>query len=370
MKIVQIIDKLTVGGAQRLLITFAREVQHRDVDLTVVVLWSNPRQTLVDELERVGARVTIMPATRSTDLKRLSQLIRFFRHERFDVICTHLFQAGILGAILGKVTNTPVVSILHNISMPNGNLRSRVWRSMIRRGSSRVVAVGAMVAEAHQNWLLPTSCDVLPNPVEPIESLSAATRAEIRSELLGSHGDTLVLSVGIVSPQKAYVDLVEAISELCKKNNRIVLAIVGGGRDHNVAVVKAKIDELGLGDNVILLGMRDDVQMLLGAADLFVSSSHWEGLPIAVLEAMAAGLPIVATSVGDVPRAVVEGTGLLVPPAQPEALRGAIRQLLDNPELRVEFGEAAKRFVTQHHDPTVWVDRQLALFSDAIADMG
>lgn len=115
-----------------------------------------------------------------------------------------------------------------------------------------------------------------------------------------------------------------------------------------------------------MVGARDDIPRILPAADLFVSSSYLEGLPIAILEAMAAGLPVVATTVGDIPRVVVEGTGVVVPPHQPAQLASAINRLLDDPAQLRTMGLAARQHVAVHHSPAVWVDQLMKMYINAV----
>lgn len=367
MRIAQVIDKLTAGGAQKLLVTFAEQARERDVELTVVVLWSNPRPAIVNDLESLGATVKILPGRGVANLRRLLQMIRYFRAQRFDVICTHLFHSDILGAITGLITRTPVITTLHNITMPDGAVRTFVWRNLVRRTAYCVVAVGQTVAAAHKNWLGSTRHEVLLNPVQSVRKHPPKQCTELRAALMGDPENTLILAVGMVAPQKAYTDLVEACSTICQPGSRNFVAIAGDGKLKDLTLLNEKIDELGLRDRVRVLGVRDDVPLLLSAADLFVLSSHWEGLPVAVLEAMSAGLPVVATRVGDVEHIIVDGVGVLVPPGQPTELRAAIVKMLDDPGQRQRCGRAAQEYVVRHHDPAIWLSRQLELFSEAIA---
>ncbi|MGH2524638.1 MAG: glycosyltransferase, partial [Anaerolineales bacterium] len=180
-------------------------------------------------------------------------------------------------------------------------------------------------------------------------SLAAAERAAIRAELAGDPARPLLVAVGRLSHQKGYGDLLTAFATLRQTHPHAALIIAGGGGRH--AELSAQIASLHLDHHAWLLGARNDVPRLLAASDIFVSASHWEGLPVAVLEAMAAGLPIVATSVGDVPRVVSAEAGLIVPPHQPDLLAGALRTLLDNPVQRQRLGEAARAYVTRNHSP-------------------
>jgi glycosyltransferase involved in cell wall biosynthesis len=154
--------------------------------------------------------------------------------------------------------------------------------------------------------------------------------------------------------------LLEAFAEVHTHTPEAFLAIAGAGELQGE--LNARLERLGLTGHARFLGGRGDVPQLLRASDVFVSSSLWEGLPVAVLEAMAAGLPIVATHVGEVPLTVVEGTGLLTPPAQPQPLAAALQSLLADPARREAMGRAALAHVERHHSPASWLDQHLALY--------
>jgi len=126
--------------------------------------------------------------------------------------------------------------------------------------------------------------------------------------------------------------------------------------------IRSLISRLSLEKNVLLLGARQDVPRLLAASDLYVSSSHWEGLPLAILEAMMAGLPVVATDVGDIPRLITADTGLVIPPHQPRAIAEAIAELLRDPGQLREMGAAARARAMQDYSPRVWMERLLNLY--------
>jgi glycosyltransferase involved in cell wall biosynthesis len=137
---------------------------------------------------------------------------------------------------------------------------------------------------------------------------------------------------------------------------------VGRGEQRNA--IEAAIARLGLGDRVQLLGLRRDVPRLLAASDVFASAAAWEGMPVAVLEAMAAGLPIVATAVGDVPRVVDESCGTLVPPGRPDQLGAALDRVLADSGLRIRQGEAGRRRVARHFGAHAWSSRLIELYRE------
>ncbi|MBI4768867.1 MAG: glycosyltransferase, partial [Chloroflexi bacterium] len=190
-------------------------------------------------------------------------------------------------------------------------------------------------------------------------------RAALRAEIAGDPTRPLLISVGRLTPPKAFDVLLSAFALVRSQKPEARLIIVGGGSLYDE--LAAQIKTLGLEGSAMLLGERDDIPRLLAAGDMFVSSSVREGLPLAILEAMTAGLPVVATRVGDVPEAVVAGTGALVPPGQPTALADAIASLLDHPGQMRAAGEAAQAHACRNYSTAQWFEQQLAVYQEICA---
>jgi glycosyltransferase involved in cell wall biosynthesis len=121
-----------------------------------------------------------------------------------------------------------------------------------------------------------------------------------------------------------------------------------------------------LDDAIRCLGVRSDVPQLLAASDIFVSSSHWEGLPVAILEAMMAGLPIVATAVGDVPKVITPEAGIIVSPHQPDCLAEALDNLINAPEKARAMGNAARARAIQEYSLDTWMKRHIVVYEAAL----
>jgi len=303
------------------------------------------------------------------DVRQIWRLGAVFRRENFDIVHTHLSRAHILGAFWGQWTSTPMVGTLHSTGEERRLYNRRRFLAetwALKYGARRVIAVGHSVAGAHRERLAPRSVDVIPNAVTPVSTLSEHERTELRRELTGATQRPLLIAVGRLLPPKAYPDLLTAMRLVIEKRPDAYLAIVGGGEAFDDLL--AQIKTLSLSGNVALLGERGDVPRLLAAADLFVSSSQREGLPLAVLEAMSAGLPVVATAVGDLPRLVTPQRGVLVPVHQPKALADALLALLADTQRARACGMAGKAYVLQEHDPQVWVNRLLALYEQVLAE--
>lgn len=362
MRVAQTIDSLHVGGAEKLLVTFAAVARPRDVRVVVISLRHDPGSPIPAELRALGADVATFPARSLLDLRRLGQVVRFLRRERVDVLHTHLTYANIVGVLAGRLAGIPVVATLHSAGLePRHHALIHQFEAWaLRIGARRVIAVGDAVAVAHRPRLGRTPITVIPNAVAAAPTLAPAERTALRARLVGDPARPLLISVGRLSALKGHFDLLDAFAALHATHPTAALAIVGDGPLR--AELAAKIKGLELTGHAVLPGTRSDVPALLAASDLYVSSSHVEGLPVSVLEAMAAGLPVVATSVGDVPQVVVEGTGIVVPARDPAALAAALRTLLDDPGRMRVMGAAARAHVTCHYSPEAWGDRLLEVY--------
>jgi glycosyltransferase involved in cell wall biosynthesis len=228
--------------------------------------------------------------------------------------------------------------------------------------TDRIVAVGWETAKTHAERLGSRHIDVIPNAVGPPQVLSDAEREAVRKELGLQPESLLVLAVGRLHPQKAFPDLLRSFALLKNQFPHAQLRIAGPGRLRGE--LEALLHELDLDDRVEFLGRRRDVETLLAASDVYVSSALWEGLPLATLEAMAAGLPLVVTDVGDVPRIVTADTGTLVEPGDVSQMTHALVRVLSDQELRRSQGEAARRHAIEEYGSELWADRLLALYED------
>lgn len=369
MKIAHIIDSLYYGGAQKLEVIFAREIQRMpEHTLTIISLFESGENNFQKDLESAGANVVTFHADQGLkDISRWKNLYHYLSKEKFDVIHSHLLYANIMGAGLGFLTNTPVVASIHNErydANENKKIRRQIERFFLKRLCTRLIAVGYAVQNSQAARFSPKAMVVIPNAISQERVLSPEDRVEKRKSLIGEGTGRIVISVGALINQKGYFDLVEAFSQVISVRPNSYLIIAGDGplKDQ----LNTQIMKYGLTRSVFLLGERHDIPELLSASDLYVSSSHWEGLPIAVLEGMIAGLPIVATDVGDISRVVVEGTGVVVPPGQPGELSRAILGYLAEESGLFKAGKNARKFVADNYNARDWVEDIIKLYVEAI----
>jgi glycosyltransferase involved in cell wall biosynthesis len=366
MRIIQIIDTLRTGGAQALLLTFAKEMQARGQSLAVISLDEPCDSPVETQLRGLSARLAYAPGKGLFDLPRLLRLVRMLRTERADGVHSHLTYANILGSLAGWLAGLPAIATIHSEAPDPGRAnraRYLVETLALRRFAGQVIAVGTRVEAGQRRRLGTGKVIAVPNAISIPLSLSAAERAELRGEILGQAEGPLLIAVGRLSPEKGYLDLLEAFARLHTEFPGVRLIVAGDGVLKES--LQTSIRDFGLEGSVSLLGWRSDVLRLLSASDLFVSASRWEGLPLAVLEAMGCALPVVATAVGELPDTVTPETGLLVPAGQPLELACAMRVLLVDSQRLSRMGLAARERVQRHYHSRIWADRLLEVYSQA-----
>jgi glycosyltransferase involved in cell wall biosynthesis len=365
LRVAQIIDMLNIGGAQKQLVVLASHANINNVILTVVSLGSGDDRIICDKLSALGIRIVRFPAPKLLNIQRILLLIKYLYKEKFDIIHTHLSYANILGLICGYFVGIPVISTLHSTGhrLEQGNyIRDHLENILLRLFAKRIIAVGYKVEETYRSRIKNRVIDIIPNGVDVPLPLSPAQRLRVRKSITDNHTDLILISVGRLDYPKAYDDLILAFADYHALHSDTILVIVGDGP--LFPVIKKQVSDLQLNSCVQLVGARDDVPQLLAASDIYVSSSIWEGLPMAILEAMMAGLPIIATNVGDIPRMVTPDIGILVPPRQPNKIVEGLDRLTQAPKLRHKMGMAAQEHAIKNFSADKWIDRIVNVYCE------
>jgi glycosyltransferase involved in cell wall biosynthesis len=283
------------------------------------------------------------------DLRGLVRLTSFLRSEPYQIIHTHTSKAGFVGRLAARLAGVPViVHTAHGFAFHEDSPASvRRFYSALERLASQWCDRIVTVSEFHRTWAIelgicsPRRIVAIPNGIAEVVRNREIGLAEVRREMGARHDDLVILSMARLAPDKGLEYLIEAAAILPRTGRRIRIVIAGDGPDRDR--LEQLAGRLGVTDRVAFLGFREDVGDLLAASDLVVLPSLREGLSIALLEAMAAGKPIVASSIGS-QREVASRADMarLVRPADALALSEAIVRLTGDEALMARLGASAR----------------------------
>jgi glycosyltransferase involved in cell wall biosynthesis len=341
LRVLTLTDCLSsVGGAERLAVKMTIGLDPDRFERYLCATRRNTPPAFLDELADANVHVLQLDRESRYQLRPWWRLIRLLRRERIDVVHAHKVGSNLWGSVLGRIARVPViVAHEHSWSFEGEPFRRLLDRELIARLANTIIAVSQEDRRRMETIerIPARQITVIPNGIEPLP----APTADVRAELGIGPDDPVVGTVTVLRPEKALDVLVEAIALLRPRLPSLHLVIAGGGVE--MERLRALVAERGLEQTVHLLGTRHDVANVLHAVDVAVICSLREGTPLALLEYMAAGLPVVATRVGGLPDVVVDGvTGLIVSPGSAPALADALERLLGDPELRAQMGAAGR----------------------------
>ena len=343
------------GGAEALLRTFADYVGNTDHELHVICL-SDLGPEVRATLTAAGLGFTELPARRLIDPGRFVRLVKALRG--FDVVQTNLLSPNVLGVLAARALGIGSVAILHNEkSYGDSHLyHGKAEGLTLGKLADRVVAVGPRTQIARQEFLPGVEIHVLPNAVAPGPRPTDDERRALRAEVMTDPDGYMLLNVGRLHPQKAQDALIDSLPSVLERIPNAELVVVGSGDLHEPLAKQAA--DLGLTDRVNLTGARTDARELMAACDMFVLPSSWEGLPVAMLEAMEAGVPVLASAVGDVSSVLGDDAGWTLPGNTPEAIAAGIIEVYQAPDIADRVAEAQAR-VAQDFNADRWAEEML-----------
>ncbi len=340
----------------------------RTADVSVMAWATEPGQRILDRAAAVGART--LPLPRPRDPSFADTIVEFLRIHPADVFHIHVGfgKENFEGARAAHRAGVPAVIQTQHLPWLLGAYSQQAGFFRGLRHVDRLIAVSAAQRRTYERIGVP--CELfttVPNGVRhrgPGPGRTAACAA------VGLDPDRpIVLTVGRLRAMKGHRHLIDAVPELVARFPGLQVVIIGHGHLHDGLTRQAA--DLGVGQNVQLTGHRTDARQLLAAADVFVLPSRHEAMPLVLLEAMDAGLPVVATRVIGSEEIVVDGeTGLLVPPRDARSLAEAIGRLLADPALRARFAEAGRRRYLERFTSVRMAADTLAVYQRALQAAG
>ena len=367
LHVLAVIDSLTWGGAEMLLGDFAAGAPEACLDLSVAYLQGVDESPAAARLVARGVEPQLVPITLLYDPRSAARVRRHVRALRPDVVHTHLGNADLLAGLSAVSLGIPFFSTLHVMAFEASGRDAVKARLMAaaRRRARRVIAVSdaARAAYLATGWDRPEHVVTVRNGIAG--DVRPGAGAAVREQLGLGPDELVVTMLAVLRDGKGHDVAMAAVGALRERFPALRLLILGEGP------FRPEIERMAapLGDRVVLAGQRDDVMDVLSATDVLLHPTRIDALPTSLIEAAAAGVPVVATAVGGVPEIVADGESGVLVPAPPSAapVADGLASLLEDPDRRAAMGTAARRRFEDEFTAAGWALRLRALYEDALA---
>ena len=362
LRVLLMIDESSVGGGQQHVLWLAERLNRARFEVAVAC---GEGGYLVDELRKCGVPTYIVRMSNRPSIRSLIECLNLYRKWKPDIVHMHGGTAGFIGRFTSLfaprmylVYTYHGIHYLHNL----GSLRNQLFRMVdraLKHRTDRLICVSQSDRELGIRYgVVDPEITVLIRYGIDVEKFAKARQ----SSAPGGGGSRIVGTIGRLHVQKGQTYLLDAAATVIKQARDVDFHFVGEGELRQS--LEAQIRSLGIQEHVKLCGARTDVAELLATMDIFVLPSLWEGLPIVLLEAMAAGKPIVVTAVDGVKEVITGEEALLVPARDPESLSNAILRILNDSALARQLGERAYRKVKSEYNIETMVKKIGELYED------
>lgn len=366
MIILQLISSGGFYGAEAMLVSLAVEL-NRGGHECIVGVFHNETRVNIEVAERaaeLGLTVRFIRCRSQFDWRAVREIQAIVERDAIELVHTHGYKADFYGLLGARLAGVPIVATCHNWLDNHRNLRiyARLDRHLLRFFGA-IVAVSRPVANQLSRTVPAQRLQVIPNGVSVSdEGVILPVASDLRFE-----SRTVVGTVGRLSLEKGHAVLVEAAAKVCIDTSlpKPLFIVVGDGPV--MADLLAQVSQLGLTDVFLFAGQRQDMPAVYPAFDLFVLPSLTEAMPMALLEAMAAGLPVIATKVGAIPEVLSDSSfGAVVAPGNPSELAAAIIELLRDRQRRIEVGANARKRVRDLFSSTTMTSRYIGVYRQLV----
>jgi len=382
IRIIRVIARLNIGGpAQHAILLTAGLDRTRFLTTLITGIAGRQEGDLLSAAQARGVEPVVIrelgPAIRPLhDLVALGRLVRLFWRLRPDIVHTHTAKAGTLGRLAARLAGVPRSvhtfhgHVLEGYFSPAATAFFLRIERVLGRATDRIITLSPRLRLALLAMGIgrPEQVEVVPLGLDLDRFLWRPTsQADLRPSLRVPAGAPLLGIVGRLVPIKDHPTLFQALTLLPDGDQAPHLLVVGDGERREE--LQRLAHRLGLGSRVHFLGWRDDLETILGGLDVVICSSRNEGTPVALIEAMAAGVPVLSTDVGGVGDLVTHGeTGWLVPPGDPSALARGIERLLGDPALRHRLAGAARPVALERHHVKHLIRRMETLYTGLVPE--
>jgi glycosyltransferase involved in cell wall biosynthesis len=364
VKVLQLISSGGYYGAENMLLNLCASQQTAGCENSLLLFYNvhAPNVEFYERARRRGISVRMVHCQGRADWRAIQQIEQYILEDGIDLLHTHGYKADLYGYVAARRSHKPIVATCHN--WVGGTAVLGIYNYLDRLALKRFNAVAA-VSDAVAHRLL--GAGVSARKIETIANGIDGEPFECAQPLpaLAFGGHRVVGMVARLDLQKGFEYLLRAVRELRVAFRDLKVVIVGEGPDRKA--IEDMIQEYGLQSNVVLAGQQSDMPGVYSAMDVFVLPSLNEGLPMTILEAMAASKPVVATRVGGIPSVIQHGeTGLLVDPGDAEGLRDALARLLSQPKLCRHIGAAAHDWVSRNYTSEIMALKYRHMYEEVL----
>ena len=364
------VGDLWAGAEVQLKVLLSKLVCRAEMNLSVI-LFNEGR--LEKEIGSLGIPVKVFPESRWGSGKIFLEVVREFKKSNIRIVHTHKYKDTILAAPAAKLCGIPhVVRTVHGLREPFEGLQAfkmslyeAIERTVHRYCVDSIVGVSSQIEARYKAEGEVSRVVCIRNGIDLGGKAVQTNRWRIRKDLCIDSETCLIGTVGRLTPVKGITYLLQAARVLLRRGTNVKVLIVGEGSIRQDLLTQTH--DLGISDNVVFLGHREDTDELLQALDVFVLPSLSEGIPMALLEAMAACRAIVASRVGGIPEIVEDGfEGFLVEPMDVDGLAERCRQLIEYPEFARKMGEQGRKRVERDFSATAMADRVALVYKELL----
>lgn len=352
------------GGAERLVLDQMKHYDKKRFNLHIITL---RKGNLEGEFSNIGkVNYSCLNSRKKFSLKTIKRLLGYINRNKIELIHTHLIEADMYGFII-KLMKPKIKLICTRHNTFSKKIFWRLLKKLFSLNVDQILVVSKSVKEfiSKYEFIPPKKIKVLYNGIDINKFKTRKDIKKLKQEFKLRDRDFIIGIVGRLAKQKGHRHLFKAISHLKGRTPNIRLIVVGDGE------LKKELEEyarkLNIEKEVIFLGFRKDMPALYSLMDVFCLPSEFEGFGIAIIEAMAAGKPVVAANVGGIPEVVIDGeAGILVPSRDSNALAQAVLKLLKNQALAKRMGEAGRRRVEKYFTLDRMIEKTEALYDKLI----
>ena len=369
IRILHLIASNFVGGPEKQILHHAVDVCGSDFEIWIGSFRDQPEKAeILRTAEEKGLPVYESLSSGKFDPRAIFELASFLKREKIRLLCSHGFKANIVGALAKTHVGIPQIAFCRGWTAETA--RVRLYEMLERRFlglADKIICVSEAQADyfGARHFLQPRISVVHNAMLDSVDTVRLHDRVASKTKLGFPADLKLVGAVGRLSTEKGQRYLVEAAPKLHNEFANLRIVLLGEGRER--ASLESRVKQLGLQDVVVLPGFQRNIGLWMQAFDALANCSLSEGIPNAILEAMAAGTPVVATAVGGVPELIKDRkTGLLVPPGDPNSLAVGLTEVLRDTELSSRFSEAGRDWVRSHFSAAGQRDSLLRIYRETL----